>query len=629
MKKHLLLFYTSLIVPLNFKNSAATALKRKKRKPENPFIRSGTKFAYFNRQVFFNFVHFGSFLLLLTCNNVMAWPTRAAVHMLTPTIAESGSPGALTTTYGSASASTSFSVSGSNMLQGVLVTPPSGFEVSLNNSTFAPTVTIGSSGNIPPTTLYIRLAAVAGAGSYSGNIALTSTGATTVNVLMPVSTVNPASLIISPNSVTKTYGTALTTVTGSTAFTDTGLQNGETIGSVTISYTAGSAATDGVGTYSYVVSASSPTGGTFDPANYSINYTYGQIIVNPAPLSITANDVIKTYGQTLTGGPGSTAFTAVGLQNGETIGSVTIGYGTGAQASYPAEPCDECVTAANATGGTFGPNNYTITYIPGIINVVPAALTITANNVTKTYGETLTGGSGSTAFTATGLQNGETVGSVTIDYGTGAQASYPVGSCDECVTAANATGGTFSLNNYIITYIPGNIIVVPAALTITADNLVKLYGEPNPALTITYSGFVNNEGPAQLTTLPTVTTTATIFSPPGEYPITAADASDPNYVITYVPGLLTITNAFNIPNAFTPNGDGINDNWHIQFLENYQNCTVNIFNRNGQSVYYSTGYGVPWDGTYKGSALPTGTYYYVIQLKDINKVLSGYVALIR
>jgi len=132
-----------------------------------------------------------------------------------------------------------------------------------------------------------------------------------------------------------------------------------------------------------------------------------------------------------------------------------------------------------------------------------------------------------------------------------------------------------------------------------------------------------------LTTLPTVTTTATIFSPPGEYPITAADASDPNYVITYVPGLLTITNAFNIPNAFTPNGDGINDNWHIQFLENYQNCTVNIFNRNGQSVYYSTGYGVPWDGTYKGSALPTGTYYYVIQLKDINKVLSGYVALIR
>jgi gliding motility-associated-like protein len=84
-----------------------------------------------------------------------------------------------------------------------------------------------------------------------------------------------------------------------------------------------------------------------------------------------------------------------------------------------------------------------------------------------------------------------------------------------------------------------------------------------------------------------------------------------------------------IPNTFTPNGDGINDVWNIEKIENYPNCTVNIFNRYGEKVYASVGYSVPWDGTYKGSPLPTGTYYYVIDLKKNNPLLSGYVAIIK
>ncbi len=84
-----------------------------------------------------------------------------------------------------------------------------------------------------------------------------------------------------------------------------------------------------------------------------------------------------------------------------------------------------------------------------------------------------------------------------------------------------------------------------------------------------------------------------------------------------------------IPNAFTPNGDGINDNWDIQNINAYANCSVQIFSRWGQKVFSSVGYGTPWDGTYKGSALPSGTYYYVINLEDGSKELSGYVAVIR
>ena len=83
--------------------------------------------------------------------------------------------------------------------------------------------------------------------------------------------------------------------------------------------------------------------------------------------------------------------------------------------------------------------------------------------------------------------------------------------------------------------------VNPAPLTITASNQAKVYGQANPALTVSYSGFVNGDTSASLTTGPTVTTTATTTSPVGSYPITASGAVDPNYTISYVAGTLTIS----------------------------------------------------------------------------------------
>jgi len=59
----------------------------------------------------------------------------------------------------------------------------------------------------------------------------------------------------------------------------------------------------------------------------------GNIIVGTAPLTVTATNVNKTYGATLAGGSGSIAFSSSGLQNGESIGSVTIAYGTGSAAN--------------------------------------------------------------------------------------------------------------------------------------------------------------------------------------------------------------------------------------------------------------------------------------------------------
>ncbi|RYZ53239.1 MAG: PKD domain-containing protein [Sphingobacteriales bacterium] len=84
-----------------------------------------------------------------------------------------------------------------------------------------------------------------------------------------------------------------------------------------------------------------------------------------------------------------------------------------------------------------------------------------------------------------------------------------------------------------------------------------------------------------------------------------------------------------IPNVFTPNGDGVNDRWVIQYLESYPGATVEIFNRYGQPVYKSVNYTNPWDGTMSGKLLPTGTYYYIINPKNGRNQLSGFVDLIR
>lgn len=84
-----------------------------------------------------------------------------------------------------------------------------------------------------------------------------------------------------------------------------------------------------------------------------------------------------------------------------------------------------------------------------------------------------------------------------------------------------------------------------------------------------------------------------------------------------------------VPNVFTPNGDNIHDQWMIPNLADYPGATVEVFNRYGQQVYYSAGYGTAWDGKYKGKDLPAGTYYYIIQLQNGFKPLTGSVTIIR
>ena len=71
-----------------------------------------------------------------------------------------------------------------------------------------------------------------------------------------------------------------------------------------------------------------------------------------------------------------------------------------------------------------------------------------------------------------------------------------------------------------------------------------------------------------------------------------------------------------IPNAFTPNGDGINDYWNIPYLDIGFEADVKIFNRWGGLVYHASAAKVSWNGNLNNIPQPSGVYIYVITFKD-------------
>jgi gliding motility-associated-like protein len=83
-----------------------------------------------------------------------------------------------------------------------------------------------------------------------------------------------------------------------------------------------------------------------------------------------------------------------------------------------------------------------------------------------------------------------------------------------------------------------------------------------------------------------------------------------------------------IPNAFTPNHDGINDTWAIAGLENDQTVEVQVMNRYGIRIFESKGYNIPWDGKYGSQKIATGVYYYIITAKNRTQRFSGSVMVI-
>jgi gliding motility-associated-like protein len=257
------------------------------------------------------------------------------------------------------------------------------------------------------------------------------------------------------------------------------------------------------------------------------------------------------------------------------------------------------------------------------------------------------------------------------------------------------------------------LTVKPKALIIKAKDQIRAYGAPNPDLTLDFIGFANSESDAVLQNKAVVTTTASISSSPGTYPIVVSSATAANYVISFQQGVMLVNKADQIltfdaipnktdsdpvfplnarvnsgltirfnstnnliaeiintnqvkinktgtvrieaiqmgdsnynpisvfreftiypdifsvsSNSFTPNGDGINDQWILRGLETDKTAMVQVFNRYGRMVFGSSGYTTPWDGHHQGSKLPQGTYYYRISVRSGKQVVSGVVSII-
>ncbi len=327
-------------------------------------------------------------------------------------------------------------------------------------------------------------------------------------------TILKASLVAKADDKSRSYGLA------NPAFTIsyTGFVNGDTESEIT-SPSVGTVATSlsNAGTYAITLS-----GGV--SINYNFTLQNGTLSINPSPLFARAADLTKTYGQT---NP-TLSIVYAGFLNGDNSSSITqpvistTATTTSAVGNYP----------ITLTGGSA--LNYGIILQAGTMTINKASLSVTANNLSRSYGAA----NPALTFAFSGFMNGET--EAVIDTSplatTSAAALSSVGAY-----IINVSGGTD--NNYNLIYTVGTLTITKANLSVLVTNANRIYGSPNPVFTINYSGFVNGENESVIDIIPVASTTATSSSPVATYPITVAGAADTNYSFSYVAGLLTIAKA--------------------------------------------------------------------------------------
>ncbi len=367
-----------------------------------------------------------------------------------------------------------------------------------------------------PPTVTTDATTTSGAGTYTITVAGGTDNNYTFSYTDGTLTVDKATLTVTAVDKSKTYGEANPELTISyDGFVgDDGKTDIETLPTATTSATTTSDAGD------YPINVS---GGTDN--NYTFSYTPGTLTVNKATLTVTAVDKSKTYGEanpeltiSYDGFVGDDGKTDI-----ETLPTATTSATTTSDAGdYP----------INVSGGT--DNNYTFSYTAGTLTVNKATLTVTAVDKSKTYGE----------------ENPELT--ISYDNFVGTDKETDIDTPPTVTTDATTTSGagTYTItvaggtdNNYTFSYTDGTLTVDKATLTVTAVDKSKTYGEANPKLTISYDGFVGDDGKTDIDTPPTATTSATTTSDAGDYPINVSGGTDDNYTFSYTDGTLTVDKA--------------------------------------------------------------------------------------
>ncbi|MGV0908543.1 MBG domain-containing protein [Martelella sp. FOR1707] len=335
--------------------------------------------------------------------------------------------------------------------------------------------------------------------------------------------VTPRALKITAKDASKTYGD----VASLTGYSVNGLVNGDEVKAVDLT-SVGRAATADAATYGIVASDATGSG----LSNYKINYVDGTLTVNKATLTVTANDGSMIYGDAVP----TIGYAVSGWKNGQGDALLTgVNVATNASSiSNVGSTYSTFAAGGELSGAALG--NYMLNYVDGSFAVTPRALTVTASDAVKTYGDTVS----LNGFTVTGLVNGDSVSAVS-EKSLGAGAEADVGSYDIVAGGATGTG----LSNYVISYDKGTLTVEKAALTVTADNGLMIYGDAVPAIGYAVSGWKNGQNGSLLSGV-VVKTDATSSSDVGTGYSTAASggalsgAALGNYDISYVAGSMTV-----------------------------------------------------------------------------------------
>jgi hypothetical protein len=263
---------------------------------------------------------------------------------------------------------------------------------------------------------------------------------------------------------------------------------------------------------------------SFSPATLP-DGTYGSIY---ADQTLTVTGGIASYSFSISKGklPAGISLSDSGVLSGTPTAAGTFSFTIAAKKSSPGSP-------GGWPGGLpgSGPNSVSQNYT---LVVDPASLKIAANDATMNYGGTMP----ALTVSYTGFANGDNSSSLTKEPATKttATSSSPPGTYPITVSGAKDP-------DYTITYVDGTLTVQNHTLVVTANSASMTYGGTVPALTVSYSGFINGDDVSSLTTPPKITTTATSSSPAGSYPIKVSGAVDPKYNFVYNPGTLTITKA--------------------------------------------------------------------------------------
>lgn len=262
-----------------------------------------------------------------------------------------------------------------------------------------------------------------------------------------------------------------------------------------------------------------------------------------------------------------------------------------------------------------------------IAHLVPG----TGNEVTQQLGVT---GIGADSANATFFSNLSFVPTVTNGVATftikgSGKAAY--GDTATIVLTVKDNGGTsfFGTDSLLI---PFRLVYAPLTASISADiDIAKVPRYVNVHLTAStnYASTTSNynwdeaagiEGSRKnimLTVEPTMPTTYTVHA-------TSISGCTATAQITVTPTDEKLTS-----NILTPNGDGKNDRWIIWGIQNMPNNVVKVFDRGGRMVFYKQNYTNDWDGTSKGSPLPQGAYYYVLEAGDGSKPQTGMLTIVR